>query len=200
MTSYRQRSSLSLCDIVPAADPGERKPALLLDRDGVLNVDRGYVARYDDFEWISGAMETLIAFSKAGWHICVVTNQSGIARGYYSEQDVEGLHAEIGRAAVLAGARIDRFYYCPYHEDALAERYRIANHADRKPNPGMLLRAMRDCEADSARSIMIGDKDSDMEAGRRAGVRPFLFTSGRLDTFLIGCLERHSGASRSACR
>lgn len=188
---------VSIRDVVPVIGHAEiSRPALLLDRDGVLNIDSGYVGRYADFRWMPGAIETLIAFSEANWHICVVTNQSGIARGYFTETEVEGLHVEIGREAAAAGARIDAFYYCPYHGEASIERYRLADHPDRKPNPGMLLTAIRDCNADIARSIMIGDKPSDIEAGRRAGVRSFLFTSGRLDDFLARCLELTGRMSR----
>ncbi|WP_207909926.1 HAD family hydrolase [Rhizobium sp. BK251] len=168
----------------------EQRPALLLDRDGVLNADTGYVGRYDDFRWIPGALETLTAFTQANWHICVVTNQSGVARGYYTEADVDSLHDQIARDAVLVGARIDCFYYCPYHPESLTARYRCADHPERKPNPGMLLRALRDCNADVLRSIMVGNKLSDIEAGRRAGVAAFRYTSGRLDLFLAGVLAR----------
>lgn len=203
MSSRLQSEAPSLRNVVPVIEPAEAsRPALLLDRDGVLNVDSGYVGRYADFRWIPGAIETLIAFSEANWHICVVTNQSGIARGYFTEAEVEELHADIGRDAAGAGARINAFYYCPYHGEASVERYRLADHPDRKPNPGMLMRAMRDYNADIARSIMIGDKPSDLEAGHRAGVRSFLFTSGRLDDFLARCLAgsglAHFGAAGAA--
>lgn len=177
-----------LAAVVPKFDrAAPHRPALLLDRDGVLNVDTGYVGRYGDFRWIPGAIETLIAFTQAHWHICVVTNQSGVARGYFTEADVERLHADITCDVIAAGARIDAFYYCPYHAESRIERYRCADHPDRKPNPGMLLKALADHNADATRSIMIGDKQSDLEAGRRAGVQAFHFNvTGRLDDFLSG--------------
>ncbi|MBP1862015.1 D-glycero-alpha-D-manno-heptose-1,7-bisphosphate 7-phosphatase [Rhizobium herbae] len=181
-----------LAGVVPKIDPAaSSKPALLLDRDGVLNLDTGYVRRYRDFRWMPGAIETLIAFSRANWHICVVTNQSGIARGKYTEEDVERLHADITYDVTTAGARIDAFYYCPYHAESSIDRYRFVDHPDRKPNPGMLIKALRDCGAYTARSVMVGDKVSDLEAGRRAGVMALHFRSqGRLDDFLAESLSK----------
>jgi D-glycero-D-manno-heptose 1,7-bisphosphate phosphatase len=189
-----------LVGVVPKIDPAApRKPALLLDRDGVLNIDTGYVGRYRDFHWMPGAIETLIAFSRANWHICVVTNQSGVARGKYTEEDVERLHADIACAVTAAGARIDAFYYCPYHAESPIERYRFVDHPDRKPNPGMLIKALRDCGADTARSVMVGDKVSDLEAGLRAGVKALHFRSqGRLDDFLAECLSKQGAVWNGA--
>jgi len=178
-----------LSDLVPRYEVTDRdRPALLLDRDGVMNVDTGYIGRYSDFRWMPGAIETLVTFSKANWHICVVSNQSGIARGYFTTDDVERLHGEILHDAVRAGAHIDAFYYCPFHPESRLDRYRAADHPDRKPNPGMLLKALRYCNADARRSIMVGDKLSDTEAGRRAGVPAYRFHGGRLDDFLAGVL------------
>lgn len=182
-----------LAAMVPKFDlAASNRPALLLDRDGVLNVDTGYVGRYDDFRWIPGAIETLIAFTQANWHICVVTNQSGIARGYFTEVDVERLHANIASDVMAAGARIDAFYYCPYHALSRLDHYRHVDHPDRKPNPGMLTKALADHGADATASIMIGDKLSDIEAGRRAGVKTLHFNAqGRLDDFLSENLVRN---------
>lgn len=196
MSSQWRFNVSPLSSAVPKIDPATpNKPALLLDRDGVLNIDTGYVGRYIDFRWMPGAIETLIAFSKANWHICVVTNQSGIARGKYSESDVERLHADIARDATAAGGRIDAFYYCPYHAESSIERYRVADHPERKPNPGMLIKALRDCAADAKRSIMVGDKLSDIEAGRRAGVETVHFRSeGRLDSFLAEYIKKRRPA------
>lgn len=178
-----------LADLVPRYALTERnRPLLLLDRDGVMNVDTGYVGHYSDFHWMPGAIETLVAFSGANWHICVVTNQSGVARGYFTADDVERLHDEILHDVVRAGAHIDAFYYCPFHPESRFDRYRATDHPDRKPNPGMLLKALRYCNADAKRSIMVGDKESDSEAGRRAGVPAYRFHGGRLDDFLAGVL------------
>lgn len=167
-----------------ASLPTVRRPALFLDRDGVLNEDRGYVHRWEDFTWIDGAREAIAAFNRAGWLVFVVTNQSGVGRGYYTEADVMALHRRMADALAETGGRVDAFYYCPDHPDAAEPRYRHPDPPDRKPNPGMLLRAMAEWPVDTGKSLMIGDKDGDVEAGRRAGVRARLFGGGDLMAFL----------------
>ena len=166
------------------------RPALFLDRDGVLNEDRGYVHRWEDFCWIPGAREAVAAFNARDWWVFVVTNQSGVGRGYYPEADVLALHARMEADLAAAGARIDAFYHCPFHPEALEDRYRHPDPPDRKPNPGMLLRAMADWPVDAARSVMVGDKAIDLEAGQRAGVRSLLFPGGDLEAFLAAELDR----------
>ena len=164
------------------------KPALFLDRDGVLNEDRGYVARWEDFRWIPGARETVAAFNRAGWLVIVVTNQSGVGRGYYTEDDMHALHARMLEELTAAGGHIDGFYFAPHHPESRLERYRHPDHPDRKPNPGMILRAIADHHIDPARSFLIGDQDSDLEAARRAGVPGFRFEGGDLDAFVCELL------------
>ena len=160
------------------------RPALFLDRDGVLNEDPGYVHRWEDFRWIPGAREGVAAFNAAGWWVFVVTNQSGVGRGYYTEADVRALHDQMSRSLAETGGRIDAYYYCPHHPEATQEAYRHPDPPDRKPNPGMLLTAMADWPVDRARSLMVGDKDADLEAARRAGVRGLKFEGGDLRQFL----------------
>jgi len=143
------------------------RPALFLDRDGV-----------------DGARQAVAGFNARGWWVFVVTNQSGVGRGYYSEDDVHALHARMAEDLAAAGARIDAFYHCPFHPEALEDRYRHPDPPDRKPNPGMLLKAMADWPVDAARSVMVGDKAIDLEAGRRAGVRSLHFSGGDLAAFL----------------
>jgi len=159
------------------------RSALFLDRDGVLNDDLGYVVRWQDFRWIPGARTLIKRFNEAGWLVIVVTNQAGIARGYYEETDVEALHRQLNQDLANIGARIDAFYYCPYHADATIERYRLPDHPERKPNPGMILRAAKDWNIDLGRSLMIGDKPSDIEAAKRASVDALLFPGGDLEAF-----------------
>lgn len=166
-------------------------PALLLDRDGVLNVDKGYVGHWTDFEWIKGAKALIARYKRAGWLVIVVTNQSGVARGFYTEDDVVALHNAMN-ADLNPGERIDAFYSCPYHEDAVVDRYRVADHPDRKPNPGMILRVATDLLVDLASSLLIGDKQTDIIAAERAGVRGLLFTGADVDRFArisIGDIE-----------
>jgi len=160
------------------------RPALFLDRDGVLNVDHGYVYRWADFEWIPGAKAVIVAFNRAGWWVFVVTNQSGVGRGYYTEAEMHALHAAMAEDLAKDGARIDAFYHCPHHPEAVTEVYRHPDPPDRKPNPGMLLRAMADWPVDQAASFMIGDKPGDMEAAARAGIEGLLFEGGDLRAFL----------------
>lgn len=172
---------------MPESPPDSQmlRPALFLDRDGVLNEDRGYVARWEDFAWIEGAREAVAAFNAAGWLVIVVTNQSGVGRGYYTEQAMHTLHTRMADELAAAGARIDAFYFAPQHPEAPSEAYRHPDPPDRKPNPGMILRALADWPIDKARSVLVGDKLSDMEAARRAGVRALRFRGGDLKRFLI---------------
>lgn len=167
----------------PAADSPLR-PALFLDRDGVLNEDRGYVARWEHFRWITGAREAVAAFNQAGWLVIVVTNQSGVGRGYYTEAEMHALHERMAGELAQAGARIDAFYFAPQHPESPSETYRHPDPPDRKPNPGMILRALSEWPIDRARSVLVGDKPSDMEAAARAGVRGLLFPGGDLKRFL----------------
>ncbi len=166
---------------------GAGQAALLFDRDGVLNVDHGYAYDPGTLGWVEGAREAVKATNAAGVLALVVTNQSGIGRGYYTEAQMHVFHAAMQADLARIGAHIDAFYYCPFHEDAEDEALRIADHPDRKPNPGMLLRAMADHGVDPARAVMIGDKPSDMLAAERAGVRGVLFAGGDLSA-LVGRL------------
>jgi D-glycero-D-manno-heptose 1,7-bisphosphate phosphatase len=165
-------------------DPTSFRPALFLDRDGVLNEDQGYVHRWDDFRWIEGAREAVAAFNQAGWLVIVVTNQSGVGRGYYTEDDMHALHGRMTEELAQAGGHIDAFYHAPQHPEAAVEAYRHPDPPDRKPNPGMILRALAEWPIDRERSVLIGDKVSDMEAATRAGVRGVLFPGGNLVDFL----------------
>jgi len=167
---------------VPETPP--LRPALFLDRDGVLNEDQGYVHRWEDFRWIAGARETVAAFNRAGWLVIVVTNQSGVGRGYYSEEDMHALHARMNAELAAAGARLDAIYFCPQHPEAPLARYRHPDPPGRKPNPGMILQALQDWPIDAHRSILVGDKRSDLEAAERAGIRGVLFGGGDLLAFL----------------
>lgn len=165
-------------------DPQSPRPALFLDRDGVLNEDRGYVHRWEDFRWIPGAREAIATFNRAGWIVIVVTNQSGVGRGYYTEDDMHALHGRMIQDLAAAGGHIDAVYHAPQHPEAPLEAYRHPDPPDRKPNPGMILRALADWPIDREASILVGDKPSDLEAALRAGVRGVLFPGGNLLEFL----------------
>ena len=161
------------------------RPALFLDRDGVLNEDRGYVSRWEDFRWIPGARAAVATFNRAGWLVIVVTNQSGVGRGFYTETAMHDLHAAMRADLATVGGRIDAFYHAPHHPDAVLDAYRHPDPPDRKPNPGMILRALGDWPIDRAASLLIGDKPSDLEAALRAGIRGILFDGGDLMQFLM---------------
>ena len=156
---------------------------VFLDRDGVINADIGYLWRREDFVWIPGAPAAIRLFNERGRPVVVVTNQSGVARGYYSEQDVESLHRWMNAELNRQGARIDAFYFCPHHPDgAIPEYTRVCDC--RKPQPGMLLQAMEDWRADPATSFLIGDKESDVAAAAAAGIRGYLFDGKNLLEFV----------------
>lgn len=154
--------------------------AIFFDRDGVLNLDKGYVYRSDDFFWVEGAVEAIKFARSRGYLIFVVTNQSGVARGFYRIEDVIQLHEWMNEELKKFGTKIDQFFYCPYHDEGVVPKFIKSNHPDRKPNPGMILRAMKEFSVDREKSLLIGDKQSDMEAARRAGVEGLLFPGGNL--------------------
>jgi D-glycero-D-manno-heptose 1,7-bisphosphate phosphatase len=157
-----------------------RRPAVFFDRDGVLNHDSGYTHRAEDLQWIPGAIETVRHMNDRGILVFVMTNQAGIARGYYTPTEVEHFHAAMVAELAREGAHIDAFYVCPYHPEADIEAYRHPDHPDRKPNPGMILKALAEWPIDPSRSVLIGDQETDIEAARRAGVEGILFAGGDL--------------------
>lgn len=149
------------------ARPAASGAAVLLDRDGVLNRDLGYVHRLADWQWLDGAVEALKRLKAAGYRLFVVTNQSGIARGLYRQVDVERLHAAVNRQLAAAGCAVEAFYLCPHHPDH-GERL---DCDCRKPRPGLVQRALREHNLDPATSWMIGDRPTDLAAGSAAGLR-----------------------------
>src|SRR5690606_15961274 len=138
--------------------------AVFLDRDGVLNVEVNYLYRVEDFAWIPGAPEAVRRLNEAGFVTLVVTNQAGVARGYFTEADVECLHRHMQAELARAGAHIDAFYYSPYHPEGTVEAYRRASDC-RKPGTALFERALREWRVDPARSFVVGDKNSDVEPG-----------------------------------
>jgi D-glycero-D-manno-heptose 1,7-bisphosphate phosphatase len=164
------------------------RKAAFLDRDGVLNVDHGYVHRIEDLQVIEGAPAAVRRLNDAGYLVIVVTNQSGIGRGYYDEAAMNAVHDHLTEAFERAGARIDAFYHCPFHPKALVEHLRHPDHPDRKPNPGLILRAMQDWDVGPNGSFMVGDKDSDMQAAQRAGIPGHRFAGGNLDQLIASIL------------
>jgi D-glycero-D-manno-heptose 1,7-bisphosphate phosphatase len=143
--------------------------AIFLDRDGVINIDHAYVSKPEHFEFIDGIFDLCRAARRSGYLLIVVTNQAGIGRGYYSEQDFLKLTEWMRERFEEEGAPITDVFHCPYHPEQGVGHYK-QDSFDRKPNPGMLLRAAKKHGLDLERSIMIGDKDSDMQAASKAGV------------------------------
>jgi D-glycero-D-manno-heptose 1,7-bisphosphate phosphatase len=145
------------------------KKALFLDRDGVINREVRYLYRIEDFEWIPGVLETCRWFQDLGYLLVVVTNQAGIARGYYTEADFHRLTDWMLAQFQKAGVEIAKVYYSPYHPVGGRGKYK-QDSSCRKPNPGMLFQAQTELNLDLSASILVGDKESDIAAGRRAGV------------------------------
>jgi D-glycero-D-manno-heptose 1,7-bisphosphate phosphatase len=146
------------------------KPAVFLDRDGVINVDHGYVSRPEQFEFIDGIFEACQHFSALGYTLIVVTNQSGIGRGYYSEADFHRLTDWMVQRFADRGVTIAGVYWCPHHPVNAKGAYQRECDC-RKPAPGMILQAAQEHDIDLASSLMLGDKVSDMQAASVAGIR-----------------------------
>ncbi len=152
------------------------KQAVFLDRDGTINVEKDYLYRPEEFEFIPGAVEAIRRLNRAGYLVVVVTNQSGVARGYYTDQEVHRLHRHIDQLLSQADARIDAWYHCPHHPSGLPPYNQLCSC--RKPRAGMLEQAAADLEIDLSRSWIVGDKLVDVEAGIAAGCRPVLVLTG----------------------
>ena len=153
-----------------------QRPAAFLDRDGVLNVDTGYVHRIDQLEWIAGAPEAIRLLNTAGYTVIVITNQSGVARGLYDEAAVRGFHAHMQDTLRAQGAQIDAFYFCPHHPEGTVKEFAMRCTC-RKPGIGMLEQAAREWPIDPNRSFLIGDKDADVAAAAAFKIRGIKFDS-----------------------
>lgn len=157
---------------------GNMNKALFVDRDGVINKEKDYVYRVGDFEFIDGVIEALKKAAVLGYQIIVISNQAGIARGYYSEEDFHRITDWMRGEFRKKGVEITDVYYDPTHPEYGIGKYRRVS-ARRKPAPGMILDAVRDHRIDLQQSALVGDKLTDIEAGRRAGVgRLFLVRTG----------------------
>ena len=158
------------------------KPAAFFDRDGVINKEKKYIFKIKDFEWIDGSQESIKYLNENNFHVFVVTNQSGIARGLFTEKDVSNLHDHITKELKKIGAHIDEFFISPYHP-MFPDKFKSLAHL-RKPKTGMLEIAESKWSIEKKRSFLIGDKASDIKCAINYGIRGHLFNSGNLLDFI----------------
>ncbi len=149
-------------------------PAIFLDRDGTINIEKNYLYRIEDWQWTQGAQEAIKQLKDAGYIIVVVSNQAGIARGIYNQDDVNKLHDFANTELAKIGTVIDAFYFCPHHPDFSEDGVCQC----RKPAPYMILQAAQDLNINLEKSWMIGDKLIDIQAGTAAGVTTILVRTG----------------------
>jgi len=158
------------------------KRAVFLDRDGVINIDNGYVSKSDDFQFIEGVIDACKALKEKDYLLVVITNQSGIARGYFSEEQFHILTEWMDWSLADRGVDLDGIYYCPHHAEKGLGEYKIDCDC-RKPKPGMLISAIEDLNIDVSQSVLVGDKVSDIQAGLAAGVKTnYLVRTGKTIT------------------
>jgi D-glycero-D-manno-heptose 1,7-bisphosphate phosphatase len=153
------------------------RAAVILDRDGTLVEEAGYLDRLDRLTFFPYSVDAVRLLNRAGFVVVVATNQSGVGRGLFEESFVERAHQHIAGVLAAGGARIDGWYYCPHHPEAARAEYRRACDC-RKPAPGLLERAARELDFDLARSFVVGDRSHDVGAGRAAGARAILVRTG----------------------
>jgi len=165
------------------------RSAAFLDRDGTINVERGYITRPEDLELIDGAAEAIRALNEAGVPVVIVSNQSGVARGLMSEDDMAAVHEALESMLSERGAAIDAAYYCPNHPDGTVERF-TRDASCRKPATGMVEAAVRDLGVDPGSSTMVGDNVSDIEFASNAGMAAVLVRTGKGDEHLSRISER----------
>lgn len=165
-----------------------RRPALIFDRDGVINRDHGHVGSIDRLEWMPGAAEAVRLVNEAGWFAFIATNQAGIGKGYYSEADYMTLQDHMHNVLGDSGAHIDEEVYCATHPEAVVSELKMESNR-RKPGPGMLLELRDRWPVDWESSVMIGDKATDMEAAKAAGIAGVLFDGGDLVSMVRRVLD-----------
>ncbi len=164
-----------------------KKKIAFFDRDGVLNISsikNGYIGRKEDFKWVPGAKRALKHVQNLGYKIIIVTNQSGVARGYFSIKDVNILHKYIKISLKKIEVKLDGIFFCPFHEDGVVTKYKKKSNL-RKPNNGMFLKAKKKWKIDMENSFMVGDQKTDMEFAKKSKIKGYLFNEKNLYNFLV---------------
>lgn len=169
------------------------RPAVFLDRDGTMIHDVGYLSRVEDVRWFPWSIDAIRLLNRAGFLVCVTTNQGGIGLGFYDEHLVHRVHAEMTAAVVASGGRIDGWFFCPHHPLSKIDAFRVECDC-RKPRAGMIGQATREFDIDLARSFVVGDKLADMDLAANVGARGVLVKTGYGQAELV----RHGGAMPSA--
>lgn len=157
-----------------------------LDRDGVLNskkINRGYIGKVKDFKWIPGAKKTIKALKNNGYKVVIITNQSGIARGYFSLNDLKKINSFIRKELFNFGTKVDRIFFCPYHKDGIVKKYKKDSNL-RKPKIGMFFETKKIWNIDIKKSFVIGDRKVDMEFAKRSKIKGYLFNEKNLFSFI----------------
>ncbi len=166
----------------------EKKKAVFFDRDGILNHDCGYTHKIQDFFWLDGAKEAVKLCKDNGYLTFVVTNQSGVARGLYKEEDIKTLHDFMQEELKKEGTYIDEFMYCPHHPDGIVSEYSIDCDC-RKPKSGMLLALADKYSVDIANSFLVGDNPRDVESAENIGVKGYLFEGSDIYAFINSIIK-----------
>jgi D-glycero-D-manno-heptose 1,7-bisphosphate phosphatase len=173
----------------------KKQPAVFLERDGVLNVDRGYICLRRELEWIPGAIEAIQLLNERGYYVFVATNQSGIARGFFREEDVYDFHCYMEDEVEKHDAMIHSFYVCPHHPEGRILEYAAVCNC-RKPLSGLIGQACQEWAVDLDRSFLIGNHERDLAAANSAGIPGYLFFEENLYDFVLEVLKKQGAWRR----